>query len=59
MDNKQENKSNETQEDLQTKKQFWKGWAEQAQKESPSRKKFMEDSMAAFLKLYPEETPDK
>ena len=47
----------ETPEEIEAKKQFWREWGEQAKKESPARRKLMEDSMAAFLKSYPEYDP--
>lgn len=47
----------ETPEEIEAKKQFWREWSEQAQKESPAKRKLMEASMAAFLKSYPEYDP--
>ena len=48
----------ETTEEIETKKQVWRDWAEQAKKEAPARRKLMEDAMTAFLRDYPEYTPD-
>lgn len=49
----------ETPEEIEAKKQFWREWSEQAKKESPAKRKLMEDSMVAFLKSYPEYDPKK
>lgn len=48
----------ETAEEIEAKKQVWRDWAEHAQKETPARRKFMENTMAAFLKAFPEYAPD-